>query len=852
MTTSPVRVDTSEKPDPNLLSSSYDTHTLNQSESQENASRLMDDLELLRAERLASREEKEEASRPRSRSLHPHRHRPEAPPEDAFDTLTAQPQIPQTKPQVAPNVFAKLFKSLRRFPRAIRYFVYAIPVAVVLLTPILLDVYALTDSDNPVGGPGGLQLLWFGIWLEILWCSLWASRIIVATLPFWFGLAAKIVSSSNHKKWKDIGRQMEMPTALFIWMLGQISSFQAITDNHRSAGGTWTDGDPPYIAWIDIVWKVIIALFVLATSNWVEKIVIQWIATSFHMRTYSTRIEQNRVNMNFLVQLYDYSKKKLVHDDPDWADGSGGASGAKTPLAMVQQNARQAFSKVGKVAGRMAGDFTGRKVMAAGHPRKVVLELMRNQHGSHILARRIYRTFVREGAETITPDDMKEAFESPDDAEACFGTFDKDLNGDISMEELELVCNEIHVEKKSIAASLKDLDSVIDKLDGVFLFIIFIIAVIVFISIVSGSAASALGTSGTTILGLSWMLQATAQEFLQSIIFVFVKHPFDVGDRVTVYGNTGSLGTGDDYYVQEISLLYTEFKKMEGHIVQAPNSLLNTLFILNQRRSSGLADPIELVLRFGTSSAVVEELKARMLEFVLENKRDYLPRIISEVRTIDEVYSVTLNVIFFHKSNFQNELLRLQRHNKFAAELMHQMTLLGIEGPRKAQPGGAKEYPFYYVPVNNPPAYTDGTTAESGPFPPASQTHRPRSDSNAAGSSLREMPSHSSFTPTSPDVRRRRAESRARQYDRNMPDFGDVFEGRKDPAAVNLARLQALREEAVATGSSMSTDRLAPLGRSGTMDSGSTRRRGIFSGRPRSATQNKEGMDREGGPEKMV
>lgn len=101
-----------------------DTHTLNQSESQENASRLMDDLELLRAERLASREEKEEAGRPRSRSLHPHRHRPEAPPEDAFDTLTAQPQIPQTKPDAPPTVFTKLFKSLRRFPRAIRYFVY--------------------------------------------------------------------------------------------------------------------------------------------------------------------------------------------------------------------------------------------------------------------------------------------------------------------------------------------------------------------------------------------------------------------------------------------------------------------------------------------------------------------------------------------------------------------------------------------------------------------------------------------------------------------------------------------------------------------------------------------------------
>lgn len=194
---------------------------------------------------------------------------------------------------------------------------------------------------------------------------------------------------------------------------------------------------------------------------------------------------------------------------------------------------------------------------------------------------------------------------------------------------------------------------------------------------------------------------------------------------------------------------------------------------------------------------------------------------------------------------------------------MHQMTLLGIEGPRKAQPGGAKDYPFYYVPVTNPPSYSsDGNAAsaaapESGLFPPAGQTTttRPRSDSNAAGMSLREMPSQSSFAPTtSPDMgRRRRAESRARQYDRNMPDFGDVFEGRKDPAAVNLARLQALREEAIATGSSMSTDRLAPLGRVGTMDSGSTRRRGIFSGRPRSATVNKEdNRSSEGGAEKMV
>lgn len=101
-----------------------DTHTLNQPESQENASQLMDDLELLRAERVASQESKDEAAgRSRSKSMHRDRHRPKGTPEDVFDTLTAQAQIP-SKVEKQDTAFTKVFKILRRFPRAIRYFVY--------------------------------------------------------------------------------------------------------------------------------------------------------------------------------------------------------------------------------------------------------------------------------------------------------------------------------------------------------------------------------------------------------------------------------------------------------------------------------------------------------------------------------------------------------------------------------------------------------------------------------------------------------------------------------------------------------------------------------------------------------
>ncbi|KAJ9143754.1 Mechanosensitive ion channel protein [Pleurostoma richardsiae] len=828
--TTPDRIDTTEKPDAAHLAP--DQATLSPGDSREVASRLVDDLELLRAERIVSNQEKENETH-RSRS----RRRPEPEPADTFNTVTPVVQ-PEQKKELTAAV--RLWNKLRKFPKAVRYFLYMLPAGILLLTPILLAVYAFNGEGPPVGGPGSVTLLWFGIWLEVLWLCFWASRYVTLTMPHIFRYVAKMIGSNNDKKWKDIGRQLEFHTALFLWMLGVLCSFLPIMNGHRDRStGDWSDGRP-HINWISIVNKVIIAFFVLAAMNFVEKILIQWIAASFHRRTYAYRIEQNKLEISYLVQLYEYSKTKFAMDDPMWDGNTAqGTSGTRTPMKMIQANARQAWNQIGNAANKMAGDLTGRKTMDHTHPKKVVMELLRTTPSSHTLARLIYRTFVKPDRETITPEDLQEAFVSPEDAEACFGIFDKDLNGDISMEELELVCNEIHLEKKAIAASLKDLDSVIKKLDNVFVVIILIIAIIIFISIISGSAASALASAGTTILGLSWLLQATAQEFLQSIIFVFVKHPFDVGDRVTVYGNVGSLMRGDDYYVQEISLLYTEFKKMEGHIVQAPNSLLNTLFILNQRRSNGLADPIELKMRFGTPNDLIEELKQRMTDFVLDNKRDYAPRIITEVRTIDEVWSVTMNFIFFHKSSFQNELLRLQRHNKFAAELMRQMALLGIEGPRKMQPGGTKDYPFFWTSVQ-PPAYDPSTAPgqQLQPPPPPGAAQPPVFQQTVQPPTPQPLVSET--------IQRRRAESRAQIVD-NFPDFGDVYDSRKPE--LSLSRLESLREAAQVSGIS---DRMAsPIERvrsKGSQES-EVRRRGVFGGRQR---QRSDSRSPNPGPSSMV
>lgn len=482
---------------------------LSPEDSREVANRLHDDLELLRAERVVSHQERD-SIRPRSRRSHHERV------EDAFNTATATPSTPVAPTTMKATWLTKLWLRLKKFPRVLRYVVYAIPAGILILIPVFLDLFAYDRKGAPVGGRGGVQLLWFGIWLEVVWLTLWAARIITSLMPPIVAFIADTVGSTNHKKWKDIGRQLEFPTAIFLWLLSVLVSYHPILD-HRVIDDPKADDKVPYVTWIDVVYKVIIALFVLATLNVVEKILIKWIATSFHLRTYSHRIRENQTQIECLVTLYTYAKTRLEAQDPVWESPASrqGSSGGPSPLKSLQNNARNVWNKVGTAANRMAGDFTGRRILKGNHPRKVVLELLRNTESSYTLARVFYRTFVQPGQSTITVDDLYPVFPAQEDAEVCFSVFDKDLNGDISMEELEMVCNEIHLEKKAIAASLKDLDSVIKKLDEVFMFLIVVIVIIVFISIISNSAAAALTSTGTVILGLSWLLQATAQEFLQ-------------------------------------------------------------------------------------------------------------------------------------------------------------------------------------------------------------------------------------------------------------------------------------------------------------------------------------------------
>jgi hypothetical protein len=144
------------------------------SRAREEASRLDDNLTLLKAERQVSLSEKggEKGGISRARSQYRRRSSEDR---DEFDIATSPSREKPSvyRPPDNPNTsLGRIFKKIHGSFWLVRYFFYITPIVVIILVPLLLG--ALLFKKATVGG---VKLDWFCIWLEIVWLSLWAGRV---------------------------------------------------------------------------------------------------------------------------------------------------------------------------------------------------------------------------------------------------------------------------------------------------------------------------------------------------------------------------------------------------------------------------------------------------------------------------------------------------------------------------------------------------------------------------------------------------------------------------------------------------------------------------------------------------
>ena len=165
------------------------------SQSREQAHRLDDDLRLLQVERQVDAKIEEDRAgeqaaeygspieKTQSSSVRRERSKREELVDD-FDVATnplherAQIYKPPENPS---SGVSRFFKRVHNSSFIVRYITYITPVVLILLIPLLVG--ALVPGINGDNGAhvGGVRLLWFMVWLEIVWLTLWLGRVSPAS-----------------------------------------------------------------------------------------------------------------------------------------------------------------------------------------------------------------------------------------------------------------------------------------------------------------------------------------------------------------------------------------------------------------------------------------------------------------------------------------------------------------------------------------------------------------------------------------------------------------------------------------------------------------------------------------------
>ncbi|KAI0769601.1 Mechanosensitive ion channel-domain-containing protein [Trametes elegans] len=598
---------------------------------------------------------------------------------EQFDSANAsESHLAFADGDVPKNKLSRLYNYLLNVSIVTRWFLFIVPVLGLLWIPGILGLTKYPDSTI-----WGVKLVWWSIWLSVMWLGWWCSLAAFMILPAVLRSTIGVIVV-NARKYIDWFQVLYRYAAFAAWSIVVWVSYQPLIN--RTQG----EASDSSVQAINTLAKLLFAMTLCACILFVEKLAIQFIAGKFHERSYADRIAAQKFAMKVLVTLYQHST------DQPWRSDTL-RDGPSDPKRKSMFNPQKAFKKTLKgirsaatttttVLGTVASEIAGTSVLQPNSPPAMIKTALESANKSRLLARRLFYSFARPGADQLSVADIERFFHSREEADAAFAIFDKDMNGDVKRDEIEMACMELHREQLAIEHSMRDLDSAVGRLDNILMSLYFVVVILIFAVVLEAQLATLITGAGTLILGLSWLIGGSLSEVLTSIIFLFIKHPYDVGDRVNIGGKM--------YTVKEMRLLSTIFLDGNSCLVQAPNTVMNTQLIHNIRRSPQMSESFEFDVAFETTFEKIEQLRQVMLSFLNVERRDYQPIFDVFVVDIPGQEKMTLKADIKYKSNWQQGALQAQRRNKWICALKASMAKVKIYGPGgdPGAPSGPTKY----------------------------------------------------------------------------------------------------------------------------------------------------------------
>ncbi|KAM0037358.1 putative mechanosensitive ion channel MscS, LSM domain superfamily [Helianthus debilis subsp. tardiflorus] len=226
-------------------------------------------------------------------------------------------------------------------------------------------------------------------------------------------------------------------------------------------------------------------------------------------------------------------------------------------------------------------------------------------------------------------------------------------------------------ERRTLALSVNDTKTAVDDLHRIMDAIVCIMIGIIWL-IICGVPVTQFLIFVTTQLAIgAYVIGNTGKGVLESIVFLFLMHPYDVGDRCEV--------DGTQLIVDEMSILTTVFMRHDNQKIMYPNSVLATKPIGNFSRSPAMGDEIAFSINITTPENKIREMKKRIKEYV-DKKSDFWfddPKII--VKGVEEMNTLNMVVWPKHVVNHHDMSRRWERRSELILEMVRVFRDLDID-----------------------------------------------------------------------------------------------------------------------------------------------------------------------------
>ncbi|TPX37040.1 hypothetical protein SmJEL517_g00848 [Synchytrium microbalum] len=545
-------------------------------------------------------------------------------------------------------------------------------------------------------GIGGYPFFVFATYFTILWAFYWGVRYVLRILPevlirlsdICLGTSDEGETNAFVEHLMDYLRHMRRAIAYLLLSVIGLTTFTTIFTEHTDNTIYYNWQQVITLIWSSLVWSCFV---------WVsEKFLLQVFAVQFSKRAFSERLEAEKFAFHVLgcLNRARYRPNSAIGINmPMKSDLSDSNHSSELELAVkdLESQARKTLSRarrpdpwlgaggfsrfqqgVGKHAARLGLNLKNVAGVVVGvESGETAGVLLRSLHDAKMLSKRIFLSLQRGSSGVLVPEDFRPFFLTQEDALAAFKLFDKDDNGDISPQEMKATVVEIYRERLSLDRSIRDGNQAMHKLDGLLKVFMFALILFICLGIWGVNVTNFLAGLISLWVGILFAIGTTIKNLLESVVFLFLTHPYDVGDRVEIDGNA--------FIVKEFALSVTIFRTPDGKEVIAPNPLLLGKFIYNIRRSGAQSESVTLHLDGDTTESQLQELKDRLNDFAQNSSRDFSGNIIPTISQINAGNELVISIGITHKANWSNFGNKVVRTNRFMIELRKILKDLKIE-----------------------------------------------------------------------------------------------------------------------------------------------------------------------------